>query len=288
MRKIFTLSIVLLLVQTTNAQKLPCSNPVYRNFDFWLGQWEAFGTNGQKAGDSKVTLILDSCIILEEWTSAGLQQGLRYAGKSYNTYNRLTKQWQQTWVDNVGGSTEYLQGKYEEDKIIFKSLPFKIKKDSFAVRRLTFYKLSNDKVRQYGEISTDDGATYTVEYDLEYRKKENNPAAIADILLKKMTTAYNSGNFESIANFYTDNGKVVGKNVLISGRQNIIDYWRDFGTMAGSWQLSTEKAEFVNNQIWQKGTSIIIDKNNKQHKVVFTLIMVQENNEWKILQDTYW
>ena len=30
----------------------PCSSPEYRQFDFWLGEWEAFSTNGQKAGDS--------------------------------------------------------------------------------------------------------------------------------------------------------------------------------------------------------------------------------------------
>ena len=97
---------------------------VYRQFDFWIGEWEAFGVNGKKAGDSKISVILDSCIILEEWTSANMTQGIRYAGKSFNTYNNTTKQWQQTWVDNVGGSTEYLAGKYENKKITFLTSPF--------------------------------------------------------------------------------------------------------------------------------------------------------------------
>ncbi|MEO7306071.1 MAG: hypothetical protein ABIR78_04035 [Ferruginibacter sp.] len=172
MKKILTCIISSLLIITGYAQKLPCSNPVYRQFDFWIGEWEAFGTNGVKAGDSKVSLILDSCIILEEWTSASLQQGLRYAGKSFNTYNASTKQWQQSWVDNVGGSNEYLTGKFENNQIVFSSTPFKISKDTMAIRKLTFTNLSINKLRQHGELSKDNGLTWVTEYDLEYRRKK--------------------------------------------------------------------------------------------------------------------
>ena len=172
MQKLITLLILSMLISTANAQsgKLPCSRPEYRQFDFWIGEWEAFGVNGKKAGDSKISLILDSCVILEEWTSASLQQGLRYAGKSFNTYNAATRQWQQTWVDNTGGSNEYLQGKFEENKIIFSSSPFKFNKDTMAIRKITFTNLDPVKLRQHGEISKDKGATWATEYDLEYRR----------------------------------------------------------------------------------------------------------------------
>ncbi len=156
---------------SSRAQK-PCSNPVYRQFDFWLGEWEAYTTNGKKAGDSKISIILDSCIILEEWSSANITQGLRFAGKSFNTYNAVTKQWQQTWVDNAAGSTEYLHGKFEGNKIIFITDPFPFAKDSMATRRLTFFNLGTDKVRQLGEISKDNSATWLTEFDLEYRRKK--------------------------------------------------------------------------------------------------------------------
>ncbi len=154
-----------------NAQR-PCSQPEYRQFDFWLGEWEAYGIKGRKAGDSKISLILDSCIILEEWTSTGNQNGVTYTGKSFNTYNAVTKQWQQTWVDNVGGSTEYLKGKYEDKKIVFLTDPFPFSKDTMAIRRLTFFDLGIDKVRQLGEISKDKGIKWATEYDLEYRRKK--------------------------------------------------------------------------------------------------------------------
>jgi len=163
--------IAIMFSLSLQAQK-PCSNPVYRQFDFWIGEWEAFGVNGKKAGDSKISLILDSCIILEEWSSSNMSQGIRYAGKSFNTYNNTTKQWQQTWVDNVGGSTEYLTGKYENKKLTFLTSPFPISKDTMAIRRLTFYDMGKEKVRQLGEISKDNGDHWATEYDLEYRKKQ--------------------------------------------------------------------------------------------------------------------
>ncbi len=155
-----------------SAPKLPCSAPVYRQFDFWLGEWEAFGKNEQKAGDSKISLILDSCIILEEWTSASVNKGIRYAGKNFNTYNAATRQWQQTWVDNAGGSNEYLKGKFEDNKIIYTSSPFPFSKDTMAIRKMTFTNLNPDKLRQHGEISKDNGISWSTEYDLECRRKK--------------------------------------------------------------------------------------------------------------------
>jgi len=171
MKKVLFCIISICFINTTQAQKLPCSNPVYRQFDFWIGEWEAFGPDGKKAGDSKISLILDSCIIFEEWTSVSVQQGLRYAGKSFNTWNAATKQWQQTWVDNAGGTNEYMQGKFENNKIIYTSTPFKFNKDTMATRKMTFTNLSTNKLRQHGEISKDNGTTWATEYDLEYRRK---------------------------------------------------------------------------------------------------------------------
>jgi hypothetical protein len=174
MQKLLILIVLSCMGSTVVAQKgkLPCSAPEYRQFDFWIGEWEAFGPKGNKAGDSKVTLILDSCIIFEEWTSASLQRGIRYAGKSFNTWNATTKQWQQTWVDNVGGTNEYLQGKFENNQIIYSSKPFLFSKDTMAIRKMTFTNLGADKLRQHGEISKDNGVTWSTEFDLEYRRKK--------------------------------------------------------------------------------------------------------------------
>lgn len=170
MKKTLTLIVAILLAFFTFSQ-LPCSGPVYRQFDFWVGEWEAFGPKG-KAGDSRITIILDSCVVLEEWTSAGKQNGLVYAGKSFNSYNAGTKQWQQTWTDNTGNTTEYLRGEGGEGRIVFYADKVAGNKGKFFMRKLTFTKIDNDKVRQLGERSDDEGKTWTTEYDLEYRRKK--------------------------------------------------------------------------------------------------------------------
>jgi hypothetical protein len=171
MRKIIALLVLLLSLQTAFAQK-PCSKPAFRQFDFWIGEWEAFGKKGNKAGDSKISVILDSCVILEEWTSAAAQQGLVYSGKSFNSYNAATKQWQQTWIDNTGNTTEFLRGEGSDGKIIYYADKVTGPDGKVFMRRLTFTKLSDDKVRQFGEMSTDNGTTWIAEYDLEYRRKK--------------------------------------------------------------------------------------------------------------------
>ncbi|HEX7905683.1 MAG TPA: hypothetical protein VF487_17545 [Chitinophagaceae bacterium] len=171
MKKILIILFTLPFIQNIHAQQAnikPCAvNPVNRFFDFWIGEWEAYGPKG-KGGDSKISLVLDSCVILEEWTST--QQG--YAGKSFNTYNTATKMWQQTWVDNKGGLTEYSNSRWNKDTMIVTTDNQKQANGSWLIQRMTFIKLSNDKVRQHGENSTDGGKTWATSFDLEYRRKK--------------------------------------------------------------------------------------------------------------------
>lgn len=288
MKNVYSFFFLLLASFSINAQKIPCSNPAFRQFDFWIGEWEAYGVKGAKAGESKISVMLDSCVILEEWTGAIAQQGLIYSGKSFNSYNAATKQWQQTWTDNTGNTTEFLRGEGGEGKIIYYADKVGGAGGKTFMRRLTFTKLGNDKVRQLGERTDDEGKTWTTEYDLEYRRKLNNPAAMVDTVLTKMENAYNSGNFNKIADYYSNNAKIVNKVVEASGREQVQKYWAGFSRMGGTWKLTNEKSEKTGDQIWMKGTSVITDKSGKQHRVSFTLIFIVEDGSWKILQDSYW
>lgn len=150
-------------------QPSPCkTNPVYRQFDFWTGSWDVYGLNGKKAGESTIEIILDSCVILENWTSANGG----FAGKSYNSYNARTGQWQQNWVDNMGGSIEYVRGGMENHVMVFYTAPYNHSKDTIAIRKLSFHFLAKNKVRQHSEITKDGRKTWVTEYDLEYRRKD--------------------------------------------------------------------------------------------------------------------
>jgi hypothetical protein len=171
MKKLLVILFISML-STPSIAQIPCSDPAYRQFDFWIGEWEAFGINGKKAGDSKIELILDSCIIVENWTSANIVKGIRYAGKSYNTWNASAKKWQQYWVDNAGGVTEYFNGHYEDGKMILETAPTPQPDGSSKISRMTFFNLGPDKVRQFGQSSADAGKTWKTDFDLEYRRKK--------------------------------------------------------------------------------------------------------------------
>jgi hypothetical protein len=170
------LFLFLIASQTAAAQQKgpppsPCkSKPEYRQFDFWVGEWDVFNPQGKQAGTNSVQLILNDCVVFENWTGAG-----GGSGKSFNAYNRAKGKWQQTWVDSTGGVLE-LTGEYKDGEMRFEgeSMGQGGKK---LLNRLTFTKLPPDKVRQFWEQSADEGKTWTVAFDGTYvRRKAATPS----------------------------------------------------------------------------------------------------------------
>ncbi len=153
----------------SQAQKAsrPCTAaPEFRQFDFWIGEWDVQSNgSGQPAGMSSVQLMLGDCVIFENWTGA-----LGVNGKSFNIYNTAEKQWRQTWVDDRGTFTEYA-GAFKDDRLEYHagSLGANGQKQKL---RMTFFKQSADRVRQLGEVSTDDGKTWSTQYDLIYNRRK--------------------------------------------------------------------------------------------------------------------
>jgi tetratricopeptide (TPR) repeat protein len=142
----------------------PCQYlPEARQFDFWIGEWDAVAATGQSAGKSRIERMLGDCVIFENWTSAPPNL---YAGKSFNLYNSLTKKWMQTWVDDKGGVIEFINGEYKDNVMTFITLPDAQKQ----ITRLTFHNLNPNLVRQHFEVTSDDGKTWTTTTDLYYHR----------------------------------------------------------------------------------------------------------------------
>lgn len=156
-------------VDLAKKNQRPCAySPENRQFDFWLGEWAVTTSQGGiPAGDSKIELILEDCVVQENWKSLNGP----YSGKSYNIYNQSQKRWEQYWVDNVGGNIFFYGGlkdgvmDYFTDEIPQSSGPA-------LKRHLQFIALSPDKVRQFSRGSTDGGKTWNVEYDFTYTRKK--------------------------------------------------------------------------------------------------------------------
>ena len=155
------------LIDAADRAARPCDfDSHYREFDFWLGEWEVRTASGSVlAGNSVIEKILGSCVILENWTGTG-----GGSGKSFNIYNATSKQWEQIWVDATGSLTKYSGGikdgamDYYADSFGANGAPIKM--------HLQFFKLSPESVRQFNQVSTDAGATWTFGYDLIYTRKK--------------------------------------------------------------------------------------------------------------------
>jgi hypothetical protein len=142
----------------------PCkAAPEFRQFDFWIGEWDAKNVAGVTVGSSSIQLILGSCVIFENWSTPVM------SGKSFNIYDVNDKKWHQTWVDDKGSFTHYI-GNFVDGKMVYVADTVIAGKKTLA--KMTFSKLPNGDVRQFGENSTDDGKTWTTSFDLTYSRRK--------------------------------------------------------------------------------------------------------------------
>jgi hypothetical protein len=143
-----------------------CATAVYRQFDFWLGEWEVQFADGTPAGSNRIERILGGCALHERWTSARPP----YTGESFNTYRQDTGTWHQTWIDNAG-SVLLLEGRWENGRMVLEGAGT----DSSGTRvlnRITWSRLDNsgERVRQHWETSRD-GREWHSEFDGIYIRK---------------------------------------------------------------------------------------------------------------------
>ncbi|HEY1937825.1 MAG TPA: tetratricopeptide repeat protein [Candidatus Angelobacter sp.] len=155
------------VIEKAEAVAHPCAHhPEYRQFDFWLGDWDVVTTQGHSpAGTSSIQLIIDQCVLLENWSG-----GNGGSGKSFNHYDSSRKIWIQDWVDSQSNSIHF-EGKLENGVMSYYA--DSQRPDGTPIRRhLQFVKLDADHVRQFSQQSSDAGKTWTPEYDFTYNRKK--------------------------------------------------------------------------------------------------------------------
>ncbi len=158
------------LVDAAEVNQEPCTHrPESRQFDFWIGDWNVTTTREHtRAGSSHIERTLGSCVIWENWTSAG-ESG--YAGKSYNVYDDTAHRWEQFWVDNQGGMLHFA-GALRNGVMDFRTDALPQSDGRTLLRHLRFFPIDPHTVRQLSEGSTDGGKSWQVEYDFTYVRAE--------------------------------------------------------------------------------------------------------------------
>lgn len=159
--------------QTAPAQPIvkpgPCDGPEFRQFDFWIGDWDVFTPDGQLAGTNKVERILGGCVIAENWSgSKGTE------GKSFNVFSTADKQWHQTWVDSQGTRLE-LAGTLGDNGMVLEG-DSPVANGNGLKNRITWQKLPDGRVRQHWQVSADGGEKWTDAFIGLYTAKRNEAA----------------------------------------------------------------------------------------------------------------
>ncbi|HUQ50060.1 MAG TPA: tetratricopeptide repeat protein [Terriglobales bacterium] len=144
----------------------PCvDSPESRQFDFWIGKWDVYTPTGEMGGESVIEPIMGKCVVLERWKGA-----TGGAGTSYNAYNKELKKWQQFWVDGRGDVLLFT-GERVGDEMRYRTEGTD-REGNKVLRKMTFFALEKDKVRQLGESSSDGGKSWKTDYDLMYVRKK--------------------------------------------------------------------------------------------------------------------
>ncbi|HKO43461.1 MAG TPA: DUF1579 family protein [Pyrinomonadaceae bacterium] len=154
------------LASLTNAQPpAPCSDPAYRQFDFWVGKWDVFRPDGKVAGTNRIEKEYGGCVLHERYTTPG-----RYTGESLNSYDPARKVWHQTWVDN-SGMLLLLEGQFNGKSMVLegKTVDNSAKETK---HRITWTPNADGSVRQLWE-STDPKGAWTVVFDGLYKRLSN-------------------------------------------------------------------------------------------------------------------
>lgn len=144
----------------------PCATAAYRQFDFWVGDWEVHNAAGKRAGENRITRIHGGCALLEEWRGLG-----NVSGTSLNLYDKERGVWHQTWVDS-GGNLLRLEGEFADGAMTLRGGHVERgQPEKKSLQRIRWTLESDGRVRQLWESSSDDGKSWTVAFDGWYSRK---------------------------------------------------------------------------------------------------------------------
>ncbi|MGZ3405295.1 MAG: hypothetical protein ACXWIY_12840 [Caldimonas sp.] len=152
--------------QTAPTPPPACQSAEYRQFDFWIGTWDVFLPNGQRAGENRIEPIAGQCALLENWSGRG-----GVTGKSLNIYDRDDKRWHQTWVDGSGGLLMLAGGLVDKRMVMASEANAPNGAPAPVLQRIAWTPNDDGSVRQLWESSADGGKSWTVQFDGKYVRR---------------------------------------------------------------------------------------------------------------------
>lgn len=152
----------------------PCEDdPLHRRLDFWVGDWQVVGSDGEVLGTNRVRKLHGGCVIEENWSSGGSD----LTGQSMNYVDPRDGRWKQTWVDSSGSLVIY-DGAFRDGAMRFEG--DNVRPDGSVVRaRVLVEPAGEGRVHHRIDHSSDGGETWEVVFDATYVPLEDEPPAPA-------------------------------------------------------------------------------------------------------------
>jgi hypothetical protein len=147
---------------TPSAPPPNCNAPEYRQFDFWVGEWDVTTPDGKPAGRNVITRALNGCVVHEHWSGVG---GMK--GESFNIWHRDDKKWHQIWVNDRGNLLR-LDGGFQNGTMQMTGASGPAGQP--VTNRITWSPSADGTVRQLWEVSPDGGKTWKTAFDGRYRR----------------------------------------------------------------------------------------------------------------------
>jgi len=126
----------------------------FKEFDFWIGEWDVHVANGTLAGHNEITREQHGCVLIENWASAS-----GGGGGSINYVDKITGEWVQVWNDASGSQINIRGGVTEEGMLLVGTIHYVATEQTLPFRGL-WTLLEDGRVRQFFEQSNDSGATW--------------------------------------------------------------------------------------------------------------------------------
>jgi hypothetical protein len=156
-------SIALAAAACSAAAAGECDASEFRQFDFWLGEWNVRTPDGKLAGVNRISSEYGGCVLHERYTT-----GRGYSGESLNIYDASRKVWHQTWVDS-SGTLLLLEGALSGRSMVLQGQTTGA--DGLTVRhRITWTPNADGSVRQHWE-STDAKGRWATAFDGSYTRQ---------------------------------------------------------------------------------------------------------------------
>jgi len=171
MRRFILIALVLAASGAAQAQQpvYGCDSPESKQLDFWVGEWDlSYLAQGNVVRSrNRVTKILDGCMIFEEFTGP---PGSPLVGRSYSTFDRPSKQWKQTWVDNTATYLDFT-GAVIDGRMTFSR---EVQRDGRrSKQRMVFDKVAPDTLKWLWQRSDDDGKAWMTLWEIDYRRAKS-------------------------------------------------------------------------------------------------------------------